>query len=339
MKHRDASAAAQRQLSRLVATLGELEDEHLAEVFTPGKVADLLSAIAPARGRTRIYQYLLEHKHGLQVLAGLRLTIRENYCFDGAVQGKPCVVSPHVAQWFNDGVMFLQGAKPFEGLIGLYQNGQVSFAVAARDIQPGEEVGPDDFFFLTPDDPRRAAAVPFTAEVLDDAIEKLQAMLLRRETKERLYQEYLAQFPWAFGAQYKAVQRHEALDDCNIPDFTAVRARDGARDMIEVKQPFMPLFRSGGGFRAEFSNAWDQTERYLDFVRRRGDYLRNEKGLHFANPRCYLLLGYHLTPKQRASLAAKERMNPAITVITYDDLLAMVGNTVEFIRSLSRQDA
>ena len=59
---------------------------------------------------------------------------------------------------------------------------------------------------------------------------------------------------------------HISLNDENIPDFTGVRYRDGSRDIIEIKQPFIPIFRGDNLFRSEFNQSWDQVERYLDFI-------------------------------------------------------------------------
>jgi len=77
----------------------------------------------------------------------LRHAITHNYSIKGTVEGNPVFVSPDFHQWFPGGVMFLQGKNRFEGLIGHYQNGEVKFAIAARDVRGREQLGPDDFIF------------------------------------------------------------------------------------------------------------------------------------------------------------------------------------------------
>ena len=78
--------------------------------------------------------------------------------------------------------------------------------------------------------------------------------------------------------QYKLVQRHTQFDNENIPDFTAIRTHDDYRDIFEIKQPFLNLFRQTKGFTSEFHDSSNQVERYLNFVRENKDYLRRSKG-------------------------------------------------------------
>jgi len=64
--------------------------------------------------------------------------------------------------------------------------------------------------------------------------------------------------------------------------------------------------------------------------------LRRNKGLFFDNPKCYLLVGYDLSEEQRKELRRKERLNSAITILTYNNLLAMARSTIEFVRALKK---
>jgi hypothetical protein len=162
----------------------------------------------------------------------------------------------------------------------------------------------------------------------------LESLLGSRTTEEQTYQGYFARFPWVLGGQHTSIQSHEALDDLNIPDFTGIRTRDGHRDIFEIKSPFLALVRNDGELAAAFNKAWNQTERYLDFCRRDSDYLRR-KGLAFENPHCYLVLGYGLTLNQLRPIRAKERMNSAITVLTYDDVLTQAKGTVALLENLA----
>jgi len=74
----------------------------------------------------------------------------------------------------------------------------------------------------------------------------------------------------------------------------------------------------------------------LDFTRQEAEYLRRQKGLFFDNPKCYLLIGYNLSEKQLKEIRRKERLNPAITILTYNDLLSMAKSTVDFIKALKK---
>ncbi len=49
-------------------------------------------------------------------------------------------------------------------------------------------------------------------------------------------------------------------------------------------------------------------------------------------------MGYQLDEGPKEALRLKQKMNPAVQIITYDELLAFVRNTIQFVRSL-RADA
>ena len=316
-------------------------DNDIPNLLGDGIFQSLLEAIAPTKTKKEqtIYDYLLEHKHRLQLLALFRLAIQNNYSLKGKVGETDVFVSPEHIQWYEDGVMFLQGEKRFEGLIGLYQNGRVKFGIATRMILGGEKIGPDDLEFIDVEEMgerSKQPSVPKSFSEIDKAIAELEALLKKGDNDESNYQNYFMKNPWVFGAKYKLIESHKSFNDENIPDFTGVRVRDSARDIIEIKPPFLPLFTQQNQFRSNFNIAWNQAERYLDFARQESDYLKRQKILIFENPKCYLLAGYNLPEKQVKEIRRKERMNPAITIVTYNDLFVMAQSTVNFFKSLKQ---
>jgi len=326
-------------LHEAIKIIESSDDKDIPNLLGDGIMQSLLKAIAsPKSNREQtIYDYLFENKHRLQLLALIRLAIHINYAIKGKVREEDVFVSPSHIQWFNDGVMFLQGGKQFEGLIGLYQNGRVKFGIAKRAIKGGEKIGPDDLEFVDVAEMGERSSqpsVPKSFKDLDKAISDLEELLQNKENDESEYQNYLMKNPWVFGAEYKLIESHKAFNDDNIPDFTGIRVRDSARDIIEIKPPFLPLFTQHNHFRAEFNTAWNQAEKYLDFARQESDYLKRQKHLIFVNPKCYLLAGYNLSEKQIQEIRRKERMNSAITILTYNDLLVMAKSTVEFVKNL-----
>jgi len=315
-------------------------DSEIAETLGDGIIDEFLRAIAPHKSdkEQTIYDYLLANKHRLQLVALIRHAIQQNYSIRGTVNGHPCFVSPDFHQWFDDGVMFLQGGVRFEGMIGLYQQGEVKFAVASRDIRANDKIGPDDLLFLglgEYEQLRSEKTFPATVDALDSALGELGRMLNDREEDEAKYQSFLTRNAWVLGAQYVKIDSHTVLDDKNIPDFTGVRARDKARDIIEIKQPFLSLFCQDGTFRAEFHRAWQQAEDYVEFVLSGDEYLYKRKGLRFDNPHCFLLLGYGLSDDEIVALRRKQKMNPRITILTYEDLFALGTNTAQLIKTVS----
>ena len=164
-------------------------------------------------------------------------------------------------------------------------------------------------------------------------LEQLRQLLIGQCTEESLYQELIGHNPWMLGVTYGSLIRHAKMDDKNIPDFTALRAYDQCHDIVELKHPFLKLFRQDGTFTAEFNNSWNQAERYLNFCHRQRAYLSESKGIRFENPRCLLLTGYNLSAFEQREIRAKEEINRLITVISYDQLLAQAQHILNLFLS------
>ena len=327
-------------IKELSIILRQLSDSEVVELLGTGAFNELLNAIFDPSDKSKypdLQEFLLANKGRALLVALLRHAITHNYSFKGVSQdGESGFLSPSHVQWFPDGVMFLQGKERFAGLIGLYREDKtLLYAIAARDFEKGEELGPEHFEFISQDEFNQRL-LPLTQSNfsdIDQPINQLEQLLKAQNNNESKYQDLFMTNPWAFGAKFKAVQRHTSLDDKNIPDFTGVRVRDSSRDIFEIKPPFTKMFRKNGTPNNSFHEAWSQAERYLDFARLNIDYLRR-KGLRFDNPKCYLILGYNLSKKEIRQIRAKERMNSAIELLTYNDLLVYMKATVNFIRRL-----
>jgi hypothetical protein len=168
---------------------------------------------------------------------------------------------------------------------------------------------------------------------MEEGLAILRQLLETRCQEERRYQELLEQHPWMLG-QYKAVQRHVAFDDKNIPDFVATRIANDLLDIIEIKHPFLDLFRQDGEPGSAFNDAWNQAENYLLFAERRRDYLQEDKGLRFENPACLLLIGSGLTEAQLRRLREKEgHRGGRVRLLTYDELLRTAEHVLSALRT------
>ena len=163
------------------------------------------------------------------------------------------------------------------------------------------------------------------------AIAHLGSLLNNHCEEEARYQELLETNPWFLGGQHISIERHTNLDDRNIPDFIGMRARDGGRDLFEIKQPFLKCFIKDGSFSAKFNAAYEQAERYLTFVRNNKEYLRSEKGLIFNNPRCFLLVGWELSATELRRFQEREAHNPSISLLTYEQVLQQAQAFLELV--------
>ena len=324
------------QVTECVRTLSDIE---VAQALGDGALDKMLKAILdPAyfKGK-RITDLLQEHKNRLTLLALVRHAITNNYSMQANSYNPPVYVSPFFTQWYEDGVMFLEGPQPFLGHFCLLRNGEQFVGVAARDIS-GEQssVNREDINFVKIDEARKQAQslLPTNSEDLNKPVLEFGKLIQNRCNTESAYQELFNRYPWSLGMTYSRIERHKALDNANIPDFCGVRTHDGTRDIVEVKPPFTKVFKKGPELSTSFHEAWSQAERYLDLVRRQRQYLL-DKGLRFENPVCLLILGYNLPVEVLQLIQQKERMtNQAIQVRTYNDIQRQMMATVEMIRSL-----
>jgi len=333
------------QLGKELATelsdiFGKLSDREAVEMLGSGAIENLLRSILNLKDHEispNLQEFFLANKRNGTLIALLRHVIYKNYAIKGVIEESlNGYVSPQYLQWFDDGMIILQREKVLDGFLGRHRkNKGLSYAILARDAKAGEELGPEYFELVDPDRFQESLSQLPKKQLsnLQEPIEKLKSLLSSQNDDESKYQELLMQYPWVLGITYKFIQRHTQLDDRNIPDFTGIRVHDECRDIIEIKPPFTKMFRENGNFSNEFNEAWNQAERYLDFARQDKDYLVR-KGFKFDNPKCTLILGYDLTANDLAKVRTKERLNPAISLRTYNDLLVFTKATVSFLESM-----
>src|SRR5262245_44081860 len=148
------SDTTREQIKQLINELSEIlkkiPDSEINDALEGGLILKPVfqSLFDPTSTNRRYIDILLENRSRSAIIAVLYHSIIFNYAVRVEVDNFIRYISPSHIQWFNDGVMFLEGEKPFDGLIGLFQNGKVGYMVAARDIRPDEMLGPEAFQFL-----------------------------------------------------------------------------------------------------------------------------------------------------------------------------------------------
>ena len=342
MKRQSNITKGKKLVKQLSEICRDISDEELFELFNGGSIDELLNSILNPQTVTNfktIGDFFLANKKRAALIASLRNAIQRYYSIKSEVDGKIGYVSPSNFQWFEDGVIVLEGLQPFEGSMCLYKSDGISYAVVNRDAKKDEVLGVDDFDFIDIEKFKESfkKTKQLSKTELQRPIDELKELLTNEERNEAKYQELFIRYPWILGLQYTQLQRHTNLDDENIPDFTGIRVSDSCRDIFEMKPPTMKVFLSDGNFSAEFNNAWNQAERYLNFAREDKDYL-NRKKLRFENPKCYLVCGYNLPDDLKQKIRIKEKLNPSIQLLTYNDILAFMENTISFIKLMTEQD-
>ncbi len=326
-------------IKELAKILRMLPDQDIGKLLGIGEIEDLLVAIldpSTVENYPTYAEFFFKNKRRSVIFAHMSYIINQRFCFRGKKDGNVRYISPDIHQWFDDGIMLLIGKEPFTRFITLYRNKELRVAIASRDIEKGEDIRPEDLKFIKINELKEYVKTipPKQINDLERPIRELMKLIDRNESDESRYQRLLEEYPWVFGAEYSAIQRHEYLDDENIPDFTGIKVSDSSRDIFELKPPTMKIFTKSGDFALDFYNAWNQAERYLDFTHRNDDYLRKEKGRIFDNPKCYLILGWNLSKVELEKIRIKERGNPSIRLLTYNDLIAFMESTVTLIKGL-----
>lgn len=316
-----------------------LTKEDYAELFSSQELQDELQKAMLVFPGGNIYAWMEENKLPWIFWSFVYRVINNQMSIKVRLNtGYEAFISPTIEQIIKDGVTFLQGANRMEGLLCGYKDGKILVAHIKRDVPQGEKLTSNDFDFIELDSNGKLPAKTEQTYSFKDADFCLNELIRTDPDNEAAFQNYFARFPWVFGMQYKQVQSHQKFDDANIPDFSAVNARNGLRDIIEIKPPGLRMFGKNGSPLAAFHSSISQCERYIDFSDTNRDYLRNEKGLLFDAPIAILIVGWDLSRESLKELRRKERLNPRIKIHTYNDILTSIRSMKEVINKLGRED-
>lgn len=328
----DDIETARRHLRELTALVEKASDEDAAQILGSGGLESLLSAVLPQKRRPShsVYQHLIGHKRRASLMAQVRNAINERFSFE-APDGLS-FVSPTRVQWFYDGLTFLQGGEPFRGVVGLYRNDELSWGLGVNDAAPGTSLGPAITDFVTLDQAKKSFRAA-DAEPAMGLSELLGLVVREDEAPDTVALEYaavLARHPWMLGGQHTAVEVH-AHRDPNLPTVTAVRAADGARDVLILEPPTLGIVGKTGKILQSFADAWHRAQRTLTFVQRQSDYLGRELGMRIDQPRCLLIGGSGLGERERDIVRQeREAHDAAVRLLTYDDLHRLAERTLAF---------
>jgi hypothetical protein len=328
----DDIEAGRRLLAQVTSLVEKANDRDAAQILGGGALESLLAAVLPQKRRPShsVYQFLIGHKQRASLMAQVRNAINERFSFE-APDGVS-FVSPTRVQWFYDGLTFREGAEPFSGVVGLFRDGELGWGLGVVDAAPGTSLGPAISDFVTVEQARKsfrtASAEPATG------LSELLALVPREdEAPESVAGEYatvLRRHPWMLGAQHVAIETH-AHRDANLPSLTAVRASDGARDVVVVEPPSLGIVGKTGKILSAFSDSWHRAQRTLTFVQRQADYLRRELGMKIDQPRCLLIAGAGLGEREREIVRReREAHDASIRLLTYDDLHRLAERTLAF---------
>lgn len=317
----DDVTIAKRALRDLREVLARVGDGDAELILGDGALDRLIGAIVPplSTGATA-HEHLAAHKRRASLLARLRHGVNERsaYAIDGTY------VSPTRVQWFYDGLTFLEGDAPYEGVVGLFRDGVVRHAMNVIDASRDETLGPLEADFVSLAEARRAFRGAGSAEGLA-ALEELSAA-----DDPEGWITWLIAHPWALGAQHANVERVVHRDEA-LPKVTAKRSTDGAQDVLLVESPHTAIVGKTGRVLSSFRDVWLRAEQQRMFVQRQTGYLKRELGWKIRDPRFIILAGRALTKAEREIVREElERHHASIRLVTFDELAALARRTLAF---------
>lgn len=320
----DDVTLAKRALRDLRETLARVSDADAEMILGDGALERLIGAIVPAaKSGANPHEHLATHKRRASLLARLRHGVNER----SAHRHDDVFVSPTRVQWFYDGLTFLEGTAPYEGVVGLYRDGVVRYGLNVVDAERDQGLGPLEADFVSVTEARKAFRGSKPADGLASMIE-----LLSGDDPDG-WITWLSANPWAIGAQHSSVER-VSHGDAALPKVVAKRSTDSAHDVLLVASPQTAIVGKTGRVLSSFRELWMQAEQQRTFVQRQSGFLKRELGWKIRDPRFIVMAGSTLTSAERNAVRDElEKHHASIRLVTFGELEALARATHAFFES------
>jgi Domain of unknown function (DUF4263) len=174
---------------------------------------------------------------------------------------------------------------------------------------------------------------------LRSAVAKLREYLDSGIKDEKVYQKWCEEHPWAFGNAFVVNDKVRSISATDKVDLILPSVISGYRDLVELKRPDMEVLHYDSShrnyyFSAEVSKVIGQCHRYLDvFQEEAARGLRDYPEIVAYHPKVTIVIGRSKgwdKDKLRALHGLNSRLS-SITVITFDQLLAMGERMIEIV--------
>lgn len=168
-------------------------------------------------------------------------------------------------------------------------------------------------------------------ESLLDSLEQMDPSL-----RERHVHEFLKENPALLATNHSHVYSEFNLGIEYRADFV-ICLPEYTYDLVEIESPNKKLYRENGDPFAEFTHAIQQAENWRRWVQDNIAYARTLLP-NITDPHCKVIIGrrYDLNENNKDALRRRNLDSPHITILTYDDLLDDLKNTLKNLRAYSR---
>jgi len=164
--------------------------------------------------------------------------------------------------------------------------------------------------------------------ILDD----MEMMILEKETLETDMKAFFLENPWIIGFEYQELTKEKRAGEDKVIDYRLKRLDDNF-DLVEIKGPNDPVFRSGGGrisFTRKMADAVLQIMDYVNHYDKYFEYTAHKEGIEVYKPRGFLMIG-KAQEDTRRSLNMVNSFLFRIDIVTYDDVLKKARNAVQVL--------
>jgi len=180
---------------------------------------------------------------------------------------------------------------------------------------------------------------------MSQALNEFREMVKDDNLVEQEFQDFLKENYWMFGSEYSELIPKRSIPYNKKLDFPLRRTVDGYLEVIEIKLPSMPLFRS---FRAkkdteyeyellrqspELSGAITQATDYIFAIDRQQDMISAESRhkIKADKVRAKVIIGRDDTEDKMIALRRLNALLHGIEVITYDQLISTAERILDIL--------
>lgn len=190
------------------------------------------------------------------------------------------------------------------------------------------------------------AAVALNLVNYKNAVEELNTLIVTDVKSEQTFQHFLELHPWMFGSEYsKHLGRRNWTRDEN-QDFVLRRTTDGYIELVEIKTPLGgdPLFRYDRSHdsyypSADLSKVIGQVQKYIEELDTERNTILRKNQEDTNKIRAKIIIGRDGDETQRQALRRYNGHLHRIEVLTFDQLLNIAQNVIQYLESALRSQA
>jgi hypothetical protein len=153
--------------------------------------------------------------------------------------------------------------------------------------------------------------------------------LLDSQPLEGIIQRYLEQHGVLLSQNAVSIVSQMPLGSEYAIDFV-IELPNQEYVLVEIERPNLTLFNKKGDPSGELTHAYQQVENWRNWINEFTDYAK-QRMPGIINPECWVIIGRRssLQERDKNTLRRKNRDNPHIKIMTYDELLEKAGRALK----------